>query len=110
MSQIYVQNFTDKASVLEAYNAPKDALDGATVYLAWYGYGSYDGKSLVIFRKGGKLYEVNGSHCSCNGLENQWEPEETSWAALAKRDLSYSDGCDVANKILKSLVAKHGGK
>jgi hypothetical protein len=28
---------------------------------------------------------VNGSHCSCHGLEGQWEPEETSMKALEHR-------------------------
>lgn len=31
------------------------------------------------------LYEVNGSHCSCYGLEGQWEEEETTVEALAYR-------------------------
>jgi hypothetical protein len=53
---------------------------------ASYGGGAYEGDAVVIFQKDGKLYEVHGSHCSCNGLEEQWEPEETSWAALAMRE------------------------
>jgi len=36
----------------------------------------------VLFKRGGKLYDVNGSHCSCFGLEDQWLPEETTVAAL----------------------------
>lgn len=46
---------------------------------------SYEGSAFVLFEKGGKLYEVNGSHCSCYGLEDQWEPTETTWKALAMR-------------------------
>ena len=52
---------------------------------ASYGGGSYEGDATVVFRKDGKLYEVSGSHCSCYGLEGQWEPEETSIAALAAK-------------------------
>ncbi len=87
MSKVYVQEFSDNEDIISNYAAPADALEGATVYLAWYGYGSYDGQSLVVFEKNGILYEVNGSHCSCNGLEHQWKPEETSWEALAMRDM-----------------------
>lgn len=55
------------------------------VLFASYGGGSYDGDATVIFRKDVKLYEVHGGHCSCNGLEDQWEPAETSVGALALR-------------------------
>jgi hypothetical protein len=59
----------------------------------------------VIFEKDGKLWEVNGSHCSCYGLEGQWQPEETTWeaiaihgdedlAALAKQKLGGSNATD----------------
>lgn len=104
----YVENFKSNEDVIASYEAPKDALDGATVYLAWYGYGSYCGSSLVVFEKDGQLFEVNGSQCSCMGLEGQWKPEKTTWAALAMRN--FDDGCDgagEANKILAELVAKH---
>lgn len=61
-------------------------LEGVEILLASYGedYG-YDGAAFVLFRKGGALYEVNGSHCSCYGLEDQWKPEETTIAALRSR-------------------------
>ena len=31
------------------------------------------------------MWEVNGAHCSCYGLEGQWEPEETTVEALRYR-------------------------
>lgn len=60
-------------------------LDGMTVLLASYGSGSYEGDAFVLFQRGGKLYEVNGSHCSCYGLEGQWSPEETTIEELRHR-------------------------
>ena len=105
MKQVYVQNFADADDVIREYAAPADALKDATVYLAWYDYGSYDGTSLVIFEKDGVLYEVNGSHCSCYGLEDQWEPQKTSWEALGMRNLgNYTDGEAEANALLQELV------
>jgi hypothetical protein len=105
---IYIENFESNADIIKEYEAPADALDGATVYLAWYGYGSYDGDSLVVFEKDGILYEVNGGHCSCMGLEGQWEPAETSWEALGMRKFSnYSGGEDVAGQELYKLVKEH---
>lgn len=55
------------------------------ILLASYTYEDYSGNAFVLFRKGTKLYEVNGGHCSCYGLEGQWEPEETNAEALRHR-------------------------
>jgi len=55
------------------------------VLFAAYGGGGYDGTAHVLFTRDGKLYEVNGSHCSCFGLEDQWTPEETTWDAIKLR-------------------------
>ena len=89
----------------------RDNLDGARVRIAWYGYGDYDGSSLVVYTKAGKIYEVHGGHCSCHGLEGQWDPEETSVAALLMRlkgdeprSEEYSTGETEANAALQRLV------
>ncbi|GAB3763664.1 hypothetical protein GCM10028796_17570 [Ramlibacter monticola] len=63
----------------------KPEFKGAEILLASYGTPSYEGYAFVLFRRDGKLYEVNGSHCSCYGLEGQWEPEETTIEALRHR-------------------------
>ncbi len=69
----------------------KDALESDRwkgideVLLASYTYEDYSGDAFVLFRKGDKLYEVNGGHCSCYGLEGQWEPEDTNVEALRHR-------------------------
>lgn len=102
----YLTEFESVKDVIEQYKAPADALKGAIVHLAWYGYGDYSGSSLVVYEKDGKLFEVNGSHCSCYGLGGQWEPEETSWEALRMRDFSYCDGSSDAQRKLQRLVKK----
>lgn len=104
---MYLNNFSNNADIISQFEAPADALDGAEVLLAWYGDGSYWGDSFVLFRKDGKLFEVNGSHCSCYGLEGQWEPEETTVEALEKRELY--DSCDGAGECqarLKDICAQ----
>jgi hypothetical protein len=63
----------------------KPEFKGAEILLASYGTPSYEGYAFVLFRRDGKLYEVNGSHCSCYQLEGQWEPEETTVDALRHR-------------------------
>jgi hypothetical protein len=63
----------------------KPEFKDAEILLASYGTPSYEGYAFVLFRREGKLYEVNGSHCSCYGLEGQWDPEETTVEALRHR-------------------------
>lgn len=41
--------------------------------------------SFGLFVKDGKLFEVNGSECSVWDFNGQWDPEETSTAALLRR-------------------------
>mgnify|MGYP000217434116 CR=1 FL=1 len=62
-----------------------DSWEPIHILLASYGTGSYEGDTFVLFERDGKLFEVNGSHCSCYGLENQFDPEETSLEALKHR-------------------------
>ena len=61
-------------------------LDDNINLLLWnYEYANYEGYAFVLFEQNGRLYEVNGSHCSCYGLEGQWDPEETSVEELKFR-------------------------
>ncbi len=85
--KVYNDLFTGPEEVVEQFDAPADALDDAQVFFATYGYQGqgYCCDAVVVFEKGGKLWEVHGSHCSCYGLEGQWEPEETTWEAIAMR-------------------------
>lgn len=59
--------------------------DGVNIMLAWYEVDGYEGYAFVLFNKDGKLYTVEGSHCSCYGLEGQWSPDETTAEALRHR-------------------------
>lgn len=103
---VYLENFTSKKSIEDAYGCKIDKK--AKIHLAWYGYGSYRGSSLVIYELNGKLFEVNGSHCSCYGLrDDQWHPEETTVKALHKRDVGcIYDGSDEAQKLLTALCKR----
>lgn len=55
------------------------------VLLASYVYEDYNGEAFVLLRQDGKLMEVHGSHCSCYGLEDQWEPEEATIESIRHR-------------------------
>lgn len=87
-------------------------LDGANVLLASYGTPAYEGYGFVLFERDGELYEVNGSHCSCHGLEGQWEPEKTTTEALLHRIEHGSLGSgdykenEFANELKQVLAAR----
>lgn len=55
------------------------------ILFASYGYANYSGDAWVLFEEDGKLYEVNGGHCSCSGLEEQWEKEPVVLEELKNR-------------------------
>lgn len=56
--------------------------DFGTVLFACYDQDSYDGHAEVIFVRAGKIYMVSGSHCSCYGLEDSWNPIEMPFEGL----------------------------
>lgn len=55
------------------------------ILFASYNSANYEGKAWVLLEKEGKLFEVNGEHCSCYGLEGQWEPKQVSLEELKHR-------------------------
>lgn len=73
----------NKAKIRIALEQPE--FRNPEILLASYGTPSYEGYAYVLFHEGGKLYEVEASHCSCYGVEGQWEPEETTIESLEHR-------------------------
>lgn len=56
----------------------EDDLSFIKEVLIWeYTYENYSGNAFLLYRdnRDGLLYEVHGSHCSCYGLERQFQPE-----------------------------------
>lgn len=97
--KVYFDGFENKDDVFGAFCVSEEQSEGIEILYACYDSYDYEGYAHVIFRKDGKVYEVNGSHCSCYGLEGQWEPEETSVTALLARP----NVADAAKAILQSL-------
>lgn len=99
MNQIYFGEFHSESDVYGNFCVSEEESKGVEILYATYDCGGYEGDAHVIFRKDDKLYEVNGSHCSCYGLEGQWKPEETTVAALLFRP----NVADAAKEILRAL-------
>lgn len=117
---IYVGDFENKEDVFQEFSDSYSELDldmmkemeNCNILFAWYGNGGYDGSAFVLFARDGELYEVNGGHCSCYGLEGQWDPELTSVEALKHRIANGSLGQDTytsdgvfGNQLLAVLEA-----
>lgn len=95
----YFELFVSQEDMMQDFAISNEQLKDVEILYACYTPGDYCGDAHVIFRKEDKMYEVNGSHCSCFGLEGQWEPEETSVIALLVRPNVSED----AKAILRSL-------
>jgi hypothetical protein len=88
-----IKDFFPSGSWYKQEPVPEDFPTNDKILFAAYEGGSYEGAAIVVYEKDGKLYEVNGGHCSCSGLEEQWSPEETSVGALKMRKLNKYDYC-----------------
>lgn len=69
-------------SIKSQFETDDERLDQATHIFAYYNYEDYSGDAYVLFKVGDQWYQNGGGHCSCNGLEGQWEPEETTLEAV----------------------------
>jgi len=68
---MYYGEFSNDGDICKEFGI--SSIDGVVIF-ASYEYEFYQGDADVVFIKNGNLYWVNGSHCSCHGLEDQWEP------------------------------------
>jgi len=75
---MYQGDFNSVDDVVAEFQITPQDLARVTMAYASYEFEHYEGAAFVLFVKDDKLYEVHASHCSCYGLEGQWEPEETS--------------------------------
>ncbi|AEB23485.1 MULTISPECIES: hypothetical protein [Bacillus subtilis group] len=79
----------EKADVLSDFEEKETDVN---ILFASYDGDLCEGNAWVLIEEGGKLFEVNGSHCSCHGLEDQWEPEEVALNVLEHRLLNGTFG------------------
>jgi hypothetical protein len=89
----------DEKSWLEEKQKMKDALkkyNYVNILFASYDRDCCYGEAFVLFQNklDEKLYEVNGHHCSCNGLEYDWSPDEIHLKELENRLLNGKFGND----------------
>jgi len=93
------QGEVGREAMLKDFEIQEDALVGAEILFAAYTYENYSGDAFVLFAKDGELYEVHSDHCSCYGLEGQWEPKKTMAEAVRLRLESKGYGIENVFKI-----------
>lgn len=72
-------------------NSPMFPTEDEMIFAA-YDSNGLNGLAFVLYKRNDKLYEVNGSHCSCFDLKRQWDPEKTTLQALMQRRFSGLNG------------------
>lgn len=65
------------------------------ILFASYAPGFYCGGAVVLFGRDGKLFMVEASHCSCYGLEGQWDPNEVVPEQVLRYELDDDHGHEV---------------
>ncbi|MDU0074898.1 MULTISPECIES: hypothetical protein [Bacillus] len=98
---VFLNDWSNKEEVLSDfdgeqwnYDSDKKVDRNINILFASYGQENYSGDAWVLFEKDGELYEVNGSHCSCYGLEGQFSPEVVVLAELENRLVNGTFGED----------------
>jgi len=98
----YAHNDDERAKALKAIPEPEE------VIFAGYEYEDYSGNAEVFYRNGDKYYWVSGGHCSCYGLEGQWDPIEYDLTTLisALEQSTWWARDDWRNHVLERLKSR----
>ena len=82
--QKHYDGFDDWDGVMNSFEVPLlERIPEPDQVFADYTFEGYEGSATVIWKNPMEdFYTVHGGHCSCYGLENQWEPETTTREAL----------------------------
>jgi hypothetical protein len=102
----YLNDWSCVDDVQRDFQIDEFAVLDEEVLVASYEQANYEGHAYVLFTRYGRLFEVHGSHCSCYGLEGQWEPEETSAVEILHRldEGTYFHESQIAAQVREALA------
>ncbi len=110
LGDLWQDNSDAVAAICHEYEVKPSTLEPYEILVAGYWSGEYSGKSWILLREktSGQPYEVCGSHCSCYGLEEQFDPKLTSAAYLRSDMFPKPDDCPnedwaAIQKVIASL-------
>ena len=96
--------------IASSYDTDLHDLNELEFLIAYESVGAWgcDSSSFFLVRKENKLYEVNGSHCSCYGFKGQWILDETDKNSLLLRKSwccgGYDDDSKENDKKVKNFL------
>lgn len=102
---VYEERFSSNEDIASEFaeDAILETLKDACMIFATYTYEDYSGNAEVIFVKDGKIYANSASHCSCDGLEGGWQPNEMS---LDSAKTYYKDRWSVIGPRIEYALAQ----
>lgn len=82
-----------RQELIDCWRADEKELDRFDILFASGDLGGYEESAWFLLRdrQSGELLEVSGSHCSCYGFEDQFEPASTTHKYLLS-DMFYAYG------------------
>lgn len=89
--------------MVEVFEITKEDLEPYEILIAFEDDGGWEGWNFFLLRKGNRLFENNGSHCSCYHYEGQFNPEPTTLAYLRSDKFHFSGITDE----VREWIAKH---
>lgn len=95
-----------KNFISDEFHVPKSELNELKFHVVMSDSDGYGASAFYIFEREGKLYEVNASHCSCYGFEDQWVPEETTFEYLLSDKCPYGYVEDETIKKIKAYFKR----
>ena len=104
--KIYHDNFADGWGALLREFHLADDMPEPCILFASYTEESYSGEAYVqMVLPNGSLAEVRGSHCSCHGLEDQWDIEDTTVEAL-RHEFQHGYGYGIMHDYKHDILAR----
>lgn len=77
--QRYFGHFSSFEEMCYEFQVPDGQIFDYQIVFAYYFTESYEGSAVVLFFDDKGINMIEGSHCSCNGLEGQWTPSLINW-------------------------------
>lgn len=121
MDNLYLEDLSGlseeevKKHIVSSYEVEQSEIDKYEILVAYESVGSWgcDSSSWILLKEKstGLLFETYGSHCSCYGFEEQFEPEETTVEYLQSDKFYFScGGYDDNDEEIKRLVKEYLSK
>ena len=121
MENLYLEDLSGcsedevKKHIVSSYEADDKEVEKYEILIAYESVGNWgcDSSSWFLLKEKatGNLFETRGSHCSCYGFEDQFEPEETTVEYLQSDKFylscgGYDDNGEENERLIKEYLSK----